>query len=113
MVVTKDRPHGPGRSVAMLIVVECEDHSAIQVPPGMAHLKIEQSYFVLRPSLVQRRRAGCITFSSSETTQKDILSLCKYEAEDIVWCTSFANLQSSWFLSPLSVTRFGEISPLW
>ena len=32
MVVTKDRPHGPGRSVPMLIVVECEDHSAIQAP---------------------------------------------------------------------------------
>ena len=31
MVVTKDRPHGPGRSVPMFIVVECEDHSAIQV----------------------------------------------------------------------------------
>ena len=29
MVVTKDRPHGPGRSVPMFIVVECEDHSAI------------------------------------------------------------------------------------
>ena len=32
MVVTKDRPHGPGRSVLMFIVVECEDHSAIQEP---------------------------------------------------------------------------------
>ena len=32
MVVTKDRPQGPGRSVLMFIVVECEDHSAIQAP---------------------------------------------------------------------------------
>ena len=32
MVVTKDRPHDPGHSVTMLIVVECEDHSAIQAP---------------------------------------------------------------------------------
>ena len=32
MVVTKDRPHGPGCSVPMFIVVECEDHSAIQAP---------------------------------------------------------------------------------
>ena len=32
MVVTKDRPHGPGRSIPMFIVVECEDHSAIQAP---------------------------------------------------------------------------------
>ena len=32
MVVSKDRPHGPGHSVPMLIVVECEDHSAIQAP---------------------------------------------------------------------------------
>ena len=32
MVVTKDQPHGPGRSVPMFIVVECEDHSAIQAP---------------------------------------------------------------------------------
>ena len=33
MVVTKDRPHGPGRSEPMFIVVECEDHLAIQAPP--------------------------------------------------------------------------------
>ena len=32
MVVTKDRPLGPGRSVPMFIIVECEDHSAIQTP---------------------------------------------------------------------------------
>ena len=32
IVVTKDRPHGPRRSVTMFIVVECEDHSAIQAP---------------------------------------------------------------------------------
>ena len=32
IVVTKDWPHGPGRSVPMFIVVECEDHSAIQAP---------------------------------------------------------------------------------
>ena len=32
MVVTKDRPLGPGRSIPMFIVVECEDHSAIQAP---------------------------------------------------------------------------------
>ena len=32
MVVTKDRPHGPGCSVPMFNVVECEDHSAIQAP---------------------------------------------------------------------------------
>ena len=32
MVVTKDRPHGPGRSIPTSIVVECEDHSAIQAP---------------------------------------------------------------------------------
>ena len=32
MVVTKDRPHGPGRSVPMFIVDECEDHLAIQAP---------------------------------------------------------------------------------
>ena len=32
MVVTKDQPHGPGRSIPMLIVVECEDHLAIQAP---------------------------------------------------------------------------------
>ena len=32
MLVTKDRPHGSGRSVLMFSVVECEDHSAIQAP---------------------------------------------------------------------------------
>ena len=32
IVVIKDWPHGPGRSVTMFIVVECEDHSAIQAP---------------------------------------------------------------------------------
>ena len=32
MVATKDRPHGPGRSVPMLIVVDGEDHLAIQAP---------------------------------------------------------------------------------
>ena len=32
MVVTKDRTHGPGRSVSMFIVGECEDHLAIQAP---------------------------------------------------------------------------------
>jgi len=34
MVVTKDRPHGPGHSIPMFIVVECEDHLAIQAPFG-------------------------------------------------------------------------------
>ena len=34
IVVTKDRPHGPGHSVPMLIVVEREDHSAIQASPN-------------------------------------------------------------------------------
>ena len=38
MVVTKDRPHGPGRSVPMFIVVECEDHSAIQAPLRLSNL---------------------------------------------------------------------------
>ena len=32
MVITKDRPHGSGRSIPMFIEVECEDHSAIQAP---------------------------------------------------------------------------------
>ena len=32
MVITKDRPHGPGPSVPVFIVVECEDHSAIKAP---------------------------------------------------------------------------------
>ena len=32
MVVNKDWPHGPGPSVPMFIVVECDDHSAIQAP---------------------------------------------------------------------------------
>ena len=43
MVVNKDRPLGPGRSVLMIIVVECEDHSAIQAPQSKA--KIELEYF--------------------------------------------------------------------
>ena len=32
MVITKDQPHGPVRSVSIFIVVECEDHSAFQAP---------------------------------------------------------------------------------
>ena len=40
MVVTKGRPQGPGRSVVMFIVVECEDHSAIQAP---CHLGMNES----------------------------------------------------------------------
>ena len=33
MVVTKDRPHGPGHGAAyQCSLVECEDHSAIQAP---------------------------------------------------------------------------------
>ena len=45
MVATKDRPHGPGRSVPMLIVVECEDHSAIQAPlPTQKELTIYVVY---------------------------------------------------------------------
>ena len=36
MVFTKDRPLGPGRSILMFIVVECQDHSAIQAPRGKA-----------------------------------------------------------------------------
>ena len=39
MVATKDRPHGPGRSVPMLIVVKCEDHSAIQAPLTRPNVK--------------------------------------------------------------------------
>ena len=35
MVVAKDRPHGPRRSVPKSIVVECEDHSAIQAPQNV------------------------------------------------------------------------------
>ena len=31
-----DRPHGPGHSLSMFIVVECEDHSAIQAPHSAA-----------------------------------------------------------------------------
>ena len=38
MVVTKDEPHGPGCSVPMFIVVECEDHSAIQAPLRLSNL---------------------------------------------------------------------------
>ena len=41
MVVTKDRPPGPGHSVPMLIVVECEDHLAIQAPHSLHYLVFE------------------------------------------------------------------------
>ena len=54
MVATKDRPHGPGCSVPMLIVVECEDHSAIQAP-----LESDVRYVVigsLKKELEQKKR---------------------------------------------------------
>ena len=41
MVVSKDQPHGPGRSVPMIIVVECEDHSAIQAPHVLRNIQSE------------------------------------------------------------------------
>ena len=43
MVITKDRPHSPGHSVPMFIVVECEDHSAIQVPLDLRSLYIPRN----------------------------------------------------------------------
>ena len=36
--------HGPGRSVPMLIVVKCEDHSANQAPQVL-HIML-QAYFL-------------------------------------------------------------------
>ena len=51
MVVTKDRPHGPGRSVPIFIVVECEDHSAIQAPEKM--LDIDNKILANRGSFVK------------------------------------------------------------
>ena len=48
MVVTKDRPLGPGRSVLMFIVVECEDHSAIQAPQGAlnSYIMLNLVYYI-------------------------------------------------------------------
>ena len=48
MVITKDRPHGPGRSVPMYIVVKCEDHSAIQAPSPHVYLILESNAYPLR-----------------------------------------------------------------
>ena len=53
MVVTKDQPHSPGRSVQMFIEVECEDHSAIQAPPPKKkfnYLKINDAHPSVRPA---------------------------------------------------------------
>ena len=55
MVVTKDQPHSPGRSVQMFIEVECEDHSAIQAPPPpkkkFNYLKINDAH----PSVTSKK----------------------------------------------------------
>ena len=42
MVITKDQPHGTGRSILRFIVVKCEDHSAIQAP--QSSLVLNSSY---------------------------------------------------------------------
>ena len=53
MVVTKDRPHGPGRSIPMFIVVECEDHSAIQAPlPWPDYLLLQLSDCMLETCML-------------------------------------------------------------
>ena len=54
MVVTKDRPHGSGRSVPMLIVVKCEDHSAIQAPPCNSNDLTKLNWAVVVAQLVER-----------------------------------------------------------
>ena len=62
MVVTKDRPHGPGRSVLMFIIVKCEDHSAIQAPqisleiPGFESWN-EENIFVQNEGFEQSKRS--------------------------------------------------------
>ena len=66
MVVTKDRPLGPGHSVPMFIVVECEDHSAIQAP---LYIKMVSFFLVA----VSRNQNLTFTFNQMEHGYMTIL----------------------------------------
>ena len=67
MVITKDRPHGPGRSIPMFIVVKCEDHSAniiTHLNPLLNPQKVDHTVLQIQDNKFLSRNAFAIAVCS-------------------------------------------------
>ena len=111
MVVTKDLPHGPGRNIPMFIVVECEDHSAIQAPLNTKRVSnwIDSCFNIKSYNML-------LLQSGMNFHEKFFLKrvMPKFKAEEkIIFCSAYhLLLTNKLILSIKNVTKLSDIKTM-